>query len=428
MNFNVKKAALGALRHFPMLRVLTRKAYYGKQERAYRKLAASTPTDAKMVFFESFGGRQYACSPRAIYEAMCADPRFDGYRFIWSYHPEAPESLQHLPQMDRADTVVRGSGDYWEASAKSGTWIVNTRMPEYFFPKNDQTYVQCWHGTPLKRLGFDVPRLDGALNTAEELAGRFKLDSGKWSYLVSPSPYTSLHLADAFGLPKERRADVVLEQGYPRNDRIVRESHDPEAVAALRREICARLGLEPEKKLLLYAPTWRDDCFKAGLGYVMEDTMLDFHALQREFADEWCILFRAHYYIANEFDFSAFKGFVGDASKGVDINDLYIVADALLTDYSSVFFDYANTGRPMMFFWPDFDHYANDLHGFYFDLTELPGPQCRSMDQVIGAIRDFDSYQERYGQSYARFTQKFCPLDDGHAAERVIDAVFGTGK
>ena len=156
--------------------------------------------------------------------------------------------------------------------------------------------------------------------------------------------------------------------------------------------------------------------------------MLDFHALQREFADEWCILFRAHYYIANEFDFSAFKGFVGDASKGVDINDLYIVADALLTDYSSVFFDYANTGRPMMFFWPDFDHYANDLHGFYFDLTELPGPQCRSMDQVIGAIRDFDSYQERYGQSYARFTQKFCPLDDGHAAERVIDAVFGTGK
>ncbi|MDD7430366.1 MAG: CDP-glycerol glycerophosphotransferase family protein, partial [Coriobacteriaceae bacterium] len=384
--------------------------------------------DAKMVFFESFGGRQYACSPRAIYEAMCADPRFDGYRFVWSYHPEAPESLHHLPQMDRAATVVRGSREYWEASAKSGTWIVNTRMPEYFFPKNDQTYVQCWHGTPLKRLGFDVPRLDGALNTAEELAGRFKLDSGKWSYLVSPSPYTSLHLADAFGLPKERRADVVLEQGYPRNDRIVRESHDPEAVAALRREICARLGLDPEKKLLLYAPTWRDDCFKAGLGYVMEDTMLDFHALQREFADEWCILFRAHYYIANEFDFSAFKGFVGDASKGVDINDLYIVADALLTDYSSVFFDYANTGRPMMFFWPDFDHYANDLHGFYFDLTELPGPQCRSMDQVIGAIRDFDSYQERYGQSYARFTQKFCPLDDGHAAERVIDAVFGTGK
>lgn len=425
MNRNIKKTALGALRHFPMLRKLTRKAYYAKQGSAYRKLAAGIPTNGKMVFFESFGGRQYACSPRAIYESMCNDSRFDGFEFVWSYHPEAPESLHELPQMDRARTVVRGSREYWQASAECGTWIVNTRMPEYFFPKKDQTYVQCWHGTPLKRLGFDVPKLDGALNTAEELAGRFKIDADKWDYLLSPSPYTSLHLSDAFGLPMEKRPDVVLEQGYPRNDRIVRESRDPEAVKALRRKVCEAMGLDPEKKLLLYAPTWRDDCFKAGLGYVLEDTMLDFDALKAEFSDEWCILFRAHYYIANEFDFSAHQGFVGDASKWVDINDLYIIADALMTDYSSVFFDYANTGRPMMFFWPDFDHYANDLHGFYFDLRELPGPQCQSMDQVIQAIRGFDDYQQNYGRSYEAFIQKFCPLDDGHAAERVIDVVFG---
>lgn len=424
MNRKIKQLGLAILRYFPTLRQATRKNYYGSQEKKYHALAQSTPTNPKKIFFESFGGRQYACSPRAIYEAMLQDARFDDYEFIWSYNYKTIDELSKLPEMNRATIVERGSEDYWAACAECGYWILNNRMPEYFFPKADQCYVQCWHGTPLKRLGADVAKLDGALNTAEELAQRFALDAEKWSYLLSPSPYTSLHLADAFSLSQERRASVVLEQGYPRNDRIVNESHDSARVAELRQTLCEKLGLDPNKKLLLYAPTWRDDLYKAGQGYIMDETMMDFSKLRNELENEWCILFRAHYYITNQFDFSKQRGFIGDASTGVDINDLYIIADALLTDYSSVFFDFANTGRPMMFYWPDYEHYAHDLHGFYFDLHELPGPQCTTSNEVVQALKEFDNYEELYGNSYQSFLDKFCPLDDGKASQRVIDAVF----
>ena len=428
MNSNIRKAALALLRYFPATRQKVRVMYYGKQGKAYDKLAHSTPTDKRCVFFESFGGRQYSCSPRAIFEQMRSDQRFSGFEFVWSFQVDHYEEHAHLPQMQGCTTVVRGSREYWEACARAGYWIVNTRMPEYFTPKDDQVYVQCWHGTPLKRLGFDIPKLDGALNTADELSERFQNDSQKWTYLVSPSEYTSQHLCDAFGLPKERRADVVLQVGYPRNDRIVNESRDVRRVAELRTQICEEMGLDPGKKLLLYAPTWRDDSYKAGVGYVMDDTMLDFEALRQALSDEWCVLFRAHYYIANSFDFAPFAGFVGDASKNIDINDLYIIADVLLTDYSSVFFDYANTGRPMVFFWPDYEHYANNLHGFYFDLAELPGPKCTSSEEVVDAMRHIDDYGARYDEAYRAFLERFCPLEDGHAAQRAVEALIANQR
>lgn len=428
MNKKIRKIALGVLRYFPKTRNKVRKAYYAKRKRQYDALAASIPTDKNKVLFESFGGKQYACSPRAIYERMISNPRFDDYELIWSFRESCCDTLSEEEPMKRATVVVRGSDDYWKACAESGCWIANNRMPEYFEPKTDQIYVQCWHGTPLKKLGYDLEKMNAALNTAEELAERFRTDSKKWTFLVSPSAYTSQHLSDAFGLPLEKRERVILEKGYPRNDKIVSKTQDPKAMSSIRKKICQQLNLDPNKKLLLYAPTWRDDCYNASVGYVMKDTLLDFEKMKAQLNDEWCILFRAHYYISNQFDFSAFDGFVADASKNMDINDLYIIADALLTDYSSVFFDYANTGRPMMFFWPDFDHYVNDLHGFYLDLTELPGPQCKTNEEVIHALLDISSYQEKYGESYQRFIDKFCPLDDGNASQRVIDAIFPSNR
>ena len=157
---------------------------------------------------------------------------------------------------------------------------------------------------------------------------------------------------------------------------------------------------------------------------MLDNTLLDFDVMKARLADDWCVLFRAHYYIQNSFDFAPMKGFVGDASKNVDINDLYIIADVLLTDYSSVFFDFANTGRPLLFYWPDYDHYANDLHGFYFDLQELPGPKCRTTEEVMEAMLSLDNYPRDFGTQYDAFVQRFCPLDDGHASQRVIDAIF----
>lgn len=420
-----RKPILAVMRHLPGIRQRSRAMYYRKRGESYNAMAAAIPTDEKAVVFECFGGRQFGCSPRAIYERMLEDSRFDDFNLIWAFKESELEKFADEPLLQRAQFVKVGTDEYLETCARAKYWIFNTRVAEYITPKADQVYVQCWHGTPLKRLGYDVTiETQNALNTTDELAERFGMDSKKWNYLLSPSAYTSKHLADAFGLEEERRPSVVLEEGYPRNDRIVRVCEDPQALDAFTTAFREELGIPADKKILLYAPTWRDDSYESGKGYVMEDTLLDFPALQAALGDEWVVLFRAHYYIANHFDFSAYEGFVYDVSKQADINDLYIVADALLTDYSSVFFDYANTERPIMFFWPDYQHYANDIRGFYFGLDELPGPHCLTNDDVVAAVQDLPNYEAKYGKGYAAFREKFCPKDDGHAAERVIQKVF----
>ena len=422
----VRAVGLGILRHMPRTRLLVRKRYWAHEGRKYDALAKSVPVDEKLVFFESFGGRSLSCSPRAIYLAMLGQERFSDYRFVWSFKgPERTEAERVNPLLAdaRVSVVQRGSEEYFRALAAAKVLVLNTRLPEYVTPKPEQVFVQCWHGTPLKRLGYDVQiETTNALNTTSELADRFGMDAQKWTYLLSPSPYTSEHLADAFGLPADRRADVILEEGYPRNDEIARAAADEGG--ARQRELRAAIGVPEGKKALLYAPTWRDDSYQAGVGYTF-DYLIDFDLLRRELGDEWVVLFRPHYYIANHFDFSAYDGFVIDVSAWDNVNELYIAADALVTDYSSVMFDYAILRRPMALFVPDYDAYAGEIRGFYFDLSEVPGPHCAETSGLVSMLKDPQGYWGAFGEKYDRFVERFCPKDDGHAAERVIDHIWG---
>lgn len=422
----VRAVGLGILRHMPRTRLLVRKRYWAHEGRKYDALAKSVPVDERLVFFESFGGRSLSCSPRAIYLAMLGQERFSGYRFVWSFKgPERTEAERVNPLLAdaRVSVVQRGSEEYFRALAAAKVLVLNTRLPEYVTPKPEQVFVQCWHGTPLKRLGYDVQiETTNALNTTSELADRFGMDARKWTYLLSPSPYCSQHLADAFGLPEERRAEVVLEEGYPRNDEIARAAADGSGTR--QRELRRALGVPEGKRALLYAPTWRDDSYRAGVGYTF-DYLIDFDLLRRELGDEWVVLFRPHYYIANHFDFSAYEGFVIDVSAWDNVNELYIAADALVTDYSSVMFDYAILRRPMALFVPDYESYRDDIRGFYFDLSEVPGPLCEKTLELVRALSDEGSYWERYGEKYDAWVARFCPKDDGHAAERVIERVWG---
>lgn len=430
----VRSTALSALRHFPRLRILVRRAYWAMRRCGYDRMAQGVDVDRHLVFFEAYGGRSFACSPKALYLALLEDSRFANYRFVWSFKDgKLPDvsgcggcsSLGGFSPQDAARTsfVVRGSEDYFAALAQAGAIIVNTRLPEYVTPKPDQVYVQCWHGTPLKRLGYDVaPEAGGALNTANELAYRFGLDSRKWTYLLSPSPYASEHLADAFGLVASRRESVVLELGYPRNDFLPRAKDDASLCAVAR----ARLGVPEGKKALLYAPTWRDDSYSSGVGYTF-DCLLDLKRMKELLSDEWVVLFRAHYYIANKFDFAELDGFVVDVSSVDDVNLVYAAADALVTDYSSVMFDFAILRRPIILHAPDRLHYERAVRGFYFPLSEVPGPVYDETDEVAFELKTLNLYEARYGRSYEAFVRKFAPLDDGRASERVVERIFFDG-
>lgn len=420
----------------PRLRFALRRGYWALRGLQYDRLARRVEVDRRLVFFEAYGGRSFACSPKALYLDMLDDPRFAGWRFVWSFKEgRCPEGFPAcdgaslgggLPASGgpRTSVVVRGSQEYFNALAEAGTIIINTRLPEYVTPKSSQVFVQCWHGTPLKRLGYDVnPEAGGALNTSGELAQRFDMDSRKWTYLLSPSPYATEHLADAFGLERERRSSVVLEEGYPRNDFLARAAADISVCQAAR----ARLGVPEGKKALLYAPTWRDDSYASGVGYTF-DCLLDLERLKKALSDDWVVLFRAHYYIANRLDLAGLEGFVIDVSGEDDVNIAYAAADALVTDYSSVMFDFALLRRPIILHAPDRLHYERVIRGFYFPLSEVPGPLYSATDEVLFELQHLQSYGERYGAAYERFVAKFAPLDDGRAAKRVIERVFFGGE
>ncbi len=418
-----RSLALGILRSMPKTRLTIRHHYWKYQKNKYNQLAERTKIDSKKVFFESFGGRSFSCSPKALYLAMLQDSRFDDYEFVWCFKGEnRVNKYRQTTALSRSMIVQRGSTEYFKSLASAQTLILNTRLPEYVVPKPDQTFVQCWHGTPLKRLGYDVQiETAAALNTTSELAERFGIDSAKWTYLLSPSSYTSQHLTNAFGLPDNKRSSTILELGYPRNDALAQAQQGD--ITQSMRDLRFRMGIPTNKKVLLYAPTWRDDSYRPGVGYTF-DYLIDFDKLQRALGREWVVLFRPHYYIANSFDFSAYRGFVYDASQAEDINDLYLAADVLITDYSSVMFDYAILHRPMMFFVPDKNHYAANIRGFYFDFNNVPGPQSTTTEELITGLHELDTYWNTYGSSYNAFVQKFCPTDDGHAAERVLQQLF----
>jgi CDP-glycerol glycerophosphotransferase len=418
---------LGVLRHTPRLRRRIRELYWRIRRRGYERLRSTVAVDEKTVFFESFVGKLPSCSPWAIFLAMSADERFDDWRFIWSFKEDVVAQAAEMETLldERTSIVVRGSKEYFKACAKAKYWVVNNRMPEWMYPRPHQIFIQCWHGTPLKRLGHDVLiKMKAALNTAAELSWRYDIDAAKWSYLLSPSSFTSEHLASAFDLKALQTQPHVIEEGYPRNDFIVKTLNSPERdklIATLKRQ----LGIPQDRKVLLYAPTWRDSIYRAGTGYGLSE-MPDFALMREALNRQWIILLRAHYFvveqkIADKDTTDTQNGFLIDVTEESDINELYLIADALLTDYSSVLFDYANTQRPTIYYWPDFEEYQKNIRGFYLDPATLPGDKCANTGELIRALYTLDTWHERYGADYQAFRTRFCPQDDGHAAERVIE-------
>lgn len=217
----------------------------------------------------------------------------------------------------------------------------------------------------------------------------------------------------AFNLPVNNPNVEIVEEGYPRNDFL--SNYTNEDVQRIKET----LGIENnDKKIILYAPTWRDNQYKdCGYSYQIE---VDFDKLKQELSDEYIILFRAHYFIAHSFDFSKYDGFIYNVSDYEEINDLYIVADMLVTDYSSVFFDYSILKRPIFFYMYDLESYKNEIRGFYISLDDLPGPVLETEKQLIDELKKEFVYDDKY----QKFNDRFTALEDGEATKRVIERCF----
>lgn len=355
-----------------------------------------------LVLFESWRGKQYSDSPRAISEELRR--REKGPRQVWVVENET------IAVPAGVSVVRRWSPSYYAALATARWVISNDSMPTFFVKRRGMVYAQTWHGTPLKRIAFDMEKVQFRNKRYLE---EFGLEVAKWDYLLSPNRFSTDIMRRAF-----RYDGNILETGYPRNDVLYAADRD-ERAADVRR----RLGIAPDQRVVLYAPTWRDDMHDRAGRYRLP-IMFDVGAMAAALGDNHVLLFRGHYLTAGRTGADE-GGFLRNVTFWPDIAELYLVADVLVTDYSSVMFDFANTRRPMLFFTWDLDRYRDTLRGFYFDFeAEAPGPLLREGDELIAAIKDVDSIGAAYAERYDRFVEKFCPLDDGRASARVVDALF----
>ena len=376
------------------LRLLRQRDYPAATARPVRDLAV----------FESYGGLQYSCNPRAIYAELRR--RAPGLECAWVTRDG------QFTGPDGASRLVAGTRDYYEAIAQARYLVTNDLMPRWYRNRDDQFYLQTWHGTPLKRIGLDIepPRRPNTIAYLE----RQNEDTPKWDLLLSPSAFATPIFRSAFAFDGE-----IAETGYPRND-ILRSPEGEERAAQARR----LLGIPAGKRVVLYAPTWRDDAFQQG-GRYRFDLQLDLDAVSEALGGDHVILLRSHFNVRDPLAGGDPGPGLVDVAHYPDIADLYLISDVLITDYSSAMFDFAVTGRPMLFFTYDLERYRDQLRGFYFDFeAEAPGPLLRATADVIDALQDIDQVGKSHHAAYEAFAARFCALDDGHAAARAVDRML----
>ena len=207
-----------------------RHGLYGCKKVRYQLRSAGVKRDGKLIVFGAYQGRSYVCSPKAVYEYMVRSGRYTDYRFVWMFdHPEEHQDLLADPGTILVKSRTRECERYLQ---QAGYWIFNFRAMDQWIPRADQVYVQCWQGTPLKRLGYDITNSDNAMNSVEEIREKYRTDAERFRYLLSPCPFATEKFRTAWNLDAMGRGDALLEIGYPRNDFLV--NHTAEDVARVR--------------------------------------------------------------------------------------------------------------------------------------------------------------------------------------------------
>ncbi len=369
--------------------------------KVYHQVLQKLPVTKGQVVFESHQGKQYSDNPRAVYEELVR--RGAPMKPVWSY-AASPEGFP-----SGAALVKRWSWAYLRALAQAEFWVDNQGYPYRLRKRPGTTYVQTWHGSALKKMGFDLASLkrQTPVQQAEYLAGLDRFD-----HFVVRSEHDVRTLAPAYRIDEER----LLRVGYPRNDVLTRED------AAKDRQLAGELGIDLSKPVVLYAPTFRSD--ERG-GVRPFELPFDVEDFAERFGDRMTLLVRCHYLNRVVLPPSV-RGKVIDVSEVQEVTPLYLLADALITDYSSLMFDYALLDRPLLLFAYDWEEYAEDLRGTYFDLpSEAPGPVLRDAGELYEALGDLDGVGKEFAEQRRRFVEEYGEYDRGDAASRIADLMFG---
>jgi CDP-glycerol glycerophosphotransferase len=356
-------------------------------ERHYRT-QLRRPLDPDLAVFGAYWYSAYSCNPRAIYEK--ARELVPGMRGVWVVKPNAVDKLP-----SGVEHVQPGTREYYDVTARATYLVNNVNFPNDFVKREGSVHVMTHHGTPLKKMGLDQQDSGLSKMDFELLAMRCR----RWDYSVSANPFTTVMWDHAFPFEYE-----TLEVGYPRND-VLATATDSDV-----ERIRAELGIAPDQVAVLYAPTHRE----YHTGYI---PVLDAGAVAAELGPGYVVLSRAHYFYKPP---GSRDARVRDVSSHPSIEELCLASNLLVTDYSSLMFDYGVLDRPIVIHAPDWEIYRT-VRGTYFDLMEQsPGPVTRTEAEVADAIRAGDPVPD----ARSAFRARFCSLDDGRASERVVRRVW----
>lgn len=354
------------------------------------------PVRRKWIVFESAGGSKFSGNPRYLYEYI--DKYHPDYKCIWVLKDEC------TPITGNGSRVRRLSLKYLYYMARAKYFVNNVNFHDAFIKRKNQIEVQTMHGTPLKTIGLDVPGDFPTKKSEQKYIKKCK----RWDYLIVQNKFVADLALSAFHFNK-----TIMETGYPKTDILFQSNNEPEM-----NRIKKQLGLPTDKKVIMYAPTWRvKNRF---------ELMLDLEKMKERFSDDYILLLRLHHFSAKGWRGAAHDGFVYDLTSYQSIEDLYIITDILITDYSSVMFDYAVLNRPMLFFTYDLDEYRDKLRGFNIDIEkEAPGPLLFTSDEVLEAIEHLDEAMDEARDRIDTFHKQYIEYECGNSSEKVFTMMLG---
>lgn len=329
----------------------------------FRIMGFFIKTDEKLVLLNSFGGRKYNDSPKVLFEYMVNDPQYTDFKYVWAF--EEPEKF-NIP---KALKVKIDSWDYFKTALRSKYWITSVNIERgLHFKKKDTIYLNTWHGTGPKVSGNGV-------------TGRKDYDFSYVDILLCDGEYLkNIFLKDYNALEEN-----LLFSGRPREDSLYKLTE--EKIKKYRKQ----LNIPENKKVIIYAPTWREST-NAGKSYSI-NLPIDITKWRSQLQEEYVVLLRTHLF-TNDIQGVQFDDFLRNVSDYPEINHLYAVSDILISDYSSVFFDFSLLEKPMICFAYDYEEYVRS-RGLYFDLDkEFPGGVLRTEDEVIKKIQNLDYLKE----------------------------------
>lgn len=370
------------------------------------------PIQEKAVFYDSFSGLGVLDSPRTLFKAMLQREEFKDFVHIWTVNKEEVSSLNldEFRNLPNVKFVKRNSSEYLKALSTCKYLICNSSVPQYFARRPEQIYLNTWHGVPSKVMGYERP--GQRVNATQNIEHNFL----NTTHMIAANHFTGERMFKKAYMMDGIYEGKLLDEPLPRTDTTRTTSRE----YAMERLNAA--GIHTDKKIIVYAPTWKGQLYNA-LDYDLTELKDAVKTLRDNIdTEEYEVFLRVHYFI--------YRAILMDEEMSkicipftVDTSELLSVVDILISDYSSIFFDFLGTGRPILFYVPDIADYSEN-RGLYIPMEDMPGPVSENLVDIARYINNIDEVKKEYQPKYDAMYEWCCSKEDGKVANRVLDAVF----